>query len=87
MTEELKEKCRELIENEGWHRIGIIDPNPSPLLWNKNVKLMYENMDGRPCVCTALYYHDERRNYFEAVSGPAKGNKMCNLIAFKEIGK
>ena len=35
MTEENKRRCREEIEKGGWHKLGIIDPDPSPLLWDK----------------------------------------------------
>lgn len=87
MDYKMKKYCREKIKNEGWHRLGIIDDDPSSLLWGKNVMLMYENMDGDPCVCTATYIRDDWSKYFRAVDGPAKGNRMANLIAYKEIGE
>lgn len=84
MTEDMKKKCREKIEREGWHRLGILEPNPSFAFCNKEVELMYMNMDGAPCICTALYHSDAFGSYFRAMDGPAKGNRMCNLIAWRE---
>ena len=48
--------------------------------------LMYEDMDGYPQTCEAKYEAGcgcVKR--FIALDGPAKGNVMCNLIAYKEI--
>jgi len=85
MTEENKRKCREIIEKESWNKIGVVEEKPSCLLWNKEVELMYEDMDGHPCKCNALYVHDLCNDYFKATTGPAKGNRMCGLIAYREI--
>ena len=87
MTEDMKKKCREKIEREGWHKLGIVEPKPSPLLRNKEVELMYMDMDGVACVCTALYHRDAFGDYFRAVDGSAKGNKMSNVIAWREKKK
>jgi hypothetical protein len=87
MTEDMKKKCREKIEREGWHKLGIVEPKPSPLFRNKEVELMYMNMDGVACVCTSLYHCDAFDDYFRAVDGPAKGNKMSNVIAWREKKK
>lgn len=84
MTEDMKKKCREKIEREGWHKLGILEPNPSPIFRNKEVELMYMNMDCAPCICTALYHSDAFGSYFIAMDGPAKGNQMYNLIAWRE---
>lgn len=86
MTEENKKRCREEIELRNWHKLGIIEENPSPLLWNKEVELMYEDMDGYPCVCNAIYVHDDfGRIYFRATNGVASGNRMSSCIAYREI--
>lgn len=86
MTEQNKKICRDLIEKEGWSKLGIIEENPSPLLWNKEVELIYEDMDGQPCKCSAIYEHDSfGHTCFRATNGAAKGNRMSACIAYKEI--
>lgn len=86
MTSENKRLCRDLIEKEGWNKLGIIEENPSALLWNKEVELMYEDMDGQPCRCNAIYVHKEfGQKYFQATNGCAKGNRMSSCIAYREI--
>ena len=90
MTEQDKERCREEIVNRGWNRVGQIDPEPDILLWNKDeeVKIIYEDMDGRPCMCNAVVVHDFcGTTYFRATTGAAKGNRMSGVIAYKEIDK
>lgn len=32
MTEENKRRCREEIEKGGWHKLGIIEPDPKPFI-------------------------------------------------------
>ena len=86
MIEERKKICREMIEKEHWHKLGIIEEEPSILVWNKKVMLMYEDMDGYPQTCEAKYESGcGCVNRFIALDGPDKGNVMCNLIAYKEI--
>lgn|GEM_PF-855855 len=86
MTEERKEQMRELIQKEGWNRYGQIDPSPTPLIWNKEVEILYEDMDGYPCRCRAVYeHHSFGKDYFRAMDGPAKGNKMCMVFAWRSI--
>ena len=87
MTSENKKICRDLIAKEGWNKLGIIEEDPSPLLWNEEVELMYEDMDGHPCRCKAIYEHDAWHNCFVATNGTAKGNRMSGCIAYKEIVK
>lgn len=85
MTSENKKLCRDIIAKEGWNKLGIIEECPSPLLWNKEVELMYEDMDGQPCICNAIYEHDSWHNCFVAINGVAKGNRMSNCIAYREV--
>ena len=87
MTEQDKDRCREEISKGGWHRVGQIEPEPDVLLWNKGkeVRIIYEDMDGRPCMCNALVKHENGSTYFRSTSGAAKGNRMCGVIAYKEI--
>ena len=86
MTEENKRRCREEIEKGGWHKLGIIEPDPSPLLWDKEVEIIYEDMDGQPCKCNAIYVYDAfSSNYFRATDGAAKGNRMCGVVAYREL--
>ena len=90
MTEQDKERCREEIEKNGWHRIGQIEPEPDVLLWNKEkeVRIIYENMDGQPRICNAVIVHDfGGSTYFKATTGAAKGNRMSGVIAYREIDK
>ncbi|MDF2950512.1 MAG: hypothetical protein K0S18_95 [Anaerocolumna sp.] len=86
MTEENKKRCREEIELRNWNKLGIIEPNVSPLVWNKEVELMYEDMDGQPCRCNAIYVHNSfGSDYFQATNGMAKGNRMSSCIAYREL--
>lgn len=84
MTEERKEKCRALIHSEKWNRYGIIDKNPSVTQWNKVMEVMYENFDGLPCKCEAVFVKNISNEYFVATTGAAKGNVLSNVFAFKE---
>ena len=84
MTEDNKARCREEIERRNWNRVGIIEPEPI-LFWDKEVSIIYENMDGQPCMCKALVKHENGNTYFRATNGDAKGNRMCGVIAYKEI--
>lgn len=90
MTEQDKECCREEIAKDGWHKVGQIEPEPDVLLWNtdKEVRIIYEDMDGRPCMCNAVVKHDLcGPTYFRATTGAAKGNRMSGVIAYREIDK
>lgn len=85
MTEDLKKICNEEINKNGWNKLGIIEPSPSVLVWNKEVLLMYEDMDGVPCTCRAKYVVDGEGKYFVATDGAAIGNRMGNCIAYKDL--
>ena len=86
MTEHDKSIARERIKTEGWNRYGLIDPIPSPLVWNKEVEILYEDMDGKPCQCRAIYQHIPFGvDFFLATNGDAKGNRMSNVFAWRSI--
>lgn len=90
MTDQDKARCREEISKGGWHKVGQIEPEPSIMLWNtdKEVRIIYENMDGKPCMCNAVVVHSSCGfTYFKATNGDAKGNKMSGVIAYREIDK
>lgn len=86
MTSENKKKMRELIEKEGWNKVGQIEENPSALLWDKEVEILYEDMDGQPCKCNAILVHQSfNSDYFRAINGAASGNRMCGVFAYRII--
>jgi hypothetical protein len=88
MTEYDKERCRSEILKRNWIRVSQIDPEPDVLLWNtdKEVRIIYEDMDGQPCMCNAVVIHDVGGPvYFRATTGPAICNRMSGVIAYKEI--
>ena len=39
MIEERKKICREMIEKQHWNKFGIVEEDPSPLLWNKEIEI------------------------------------------------
>lgn len=60
----------------------------SALVWNKEVEIIYQDMDGQPCKCNAICEKPNFNNaYFRATDGMAKGNKMCDVIAYRPITK
>lgn len=88
MTEENKAKVRAVLADskERWNRYGQIEPNPSPLIWDKEVEIIYEDMDGYPCICKAIYEHQSfGYAYFRATDGPAQGNRMSGVIAWRTL--
>lgn len=81
-----RELARKMIAEEGWNELGIIHENPGPLFWGKEVRILYEDMDGQLCSCQALDTFEEfRGERFTATTGPAKGNIMSNVVAWKEL--
>ena len=89
MTREDRRKCREIIALEsGWHRYGIIDEPPSILDYDKEFEIIYENMDGEACFCSAIYRETNvmgRREFF-ATDGSAKGLQMMYVVAYRVKG-
>lgn len=88
MTKEKRVEMRKLIDNpiSGWHRYGIIDDEPNVLHWNKELEIAYEDMDGEPKKCDAIYVHEFASTpYFQATTGQAKGLKISNVFAYRYI--
>ncbi len=88
MTEENKRSVREEIaKDRNWIVVdGILGEPVSALVWDKEVEIIYEDMDGHPKKCRAIYnYVAFSRSYFRATTGPAKGNRMCGVIAYRPI--
>jgi hypothetical protein len=86
MTEDRKKECRVRVEKENWHKVGIIEPQPSVSYWNKEVEIMYEDMDGYPKTCKAIYVKPfASTEYFKGTSGATNGNRMAKVIAWREI--
>jgi hypothetical protein len=78
----IKQVRREVEEN-GWTIIWLGAEMPCAFL-NDPVELLYEDMDGQPCVCEATYTYDkgcfEFRPYFRRTDGA----KMVKCIAWKK---
>ena len=70
------------VEQNGWTIIWVGADMPCEF-FDEPVMLLYENMDGQPCVCEAIYTYDknafEHRPYFKRTDGA----RMCNCIAWK----
>lgn len=87
MNDEYRRRCREFIAKDGWKRYGIIDEPPSILDVGKEFEIMYEDMDGKPCLCSAVW---EKTNVmgqrrFKAIDGMAKGNWMSAVFAYRVL--
>lgn len=86
MNSENKAEMRKLIDNpvSGWNRYGIIDEAPDVLHWNKEMEVLYEDMDGNPIKCKAIYVHEfAKEPYFEATTGAAKTLRLMNVFAYR----
>ena len=88
MTSNEKALIRDKIEREGWNRYGIIDDEPSVLYWHgdKELEIMYEDMDGRPCFGRAVYIHETfGMPHFVGASGAIMNANMRNVFAWREV--
>ena len=91
MIREMKAEMRKLIDNpeNNWQRYGsVIDDEPSVIYWHgdRELEIAYQDMDGYPVICRAIYNHPTFSSpYFKAISGPAKGNHMSCVFAFREV--
>lgn len=80
-----KREIRNLIENDRkWLRFGLIDENPSPLIWDKPIRVIYKESDGRFMECTAVYVSTGTQRRFKALDGRAQGLFLSNVVAFRE---
>lgn len=82
-----RKTARDMIANKGYKEVGIIHEMPGPLFWGKEVEILYEDMDGRLCECRAKDVAPGPFNseYFIATNGPAKGNHMANVVAWRPL--
>ena len=92
MKTEKRAEMRKMVDNPGsdWKRYGsVIDEEPSVLYWHgdRELQICYEDMDGNAKTCRARYNHPEFGGvpYFVATDGQAKGNRMMNVFAYKEL--
>ena len=87
MTYEHKMMVKDFIsKDKNWVVIdGILGEEVSVLAWGEEVDIIYEDMDGHPCQCRAECIEPSmgRKAFFRATSGPAEGNRMCNVIAYR----
>lgn len=86
MTREDRLRMRTIVDvDDSWNRFGLIDDPPWISDKGKTFEIMYEDMDGRPCRCNAVWTetHVYGRYNFKAVNGPAKGNWMSNVFAYR----
>lgn len=83
MTRENKERVRNELKKGNWVVVdGVLGEEVSALYWGKNVRIIYEDMDGQPQICVANYDYNKKR--FIGVSDWVKGNFMCAVIAYEE---
>lgn len=83
MTRQNKATARKIMAEEGFKRYGIVDDEPDVTLWNKDLEIMYEDMDGYPNRCIATYVCEPAtKSYFRR---KGDGARMVNVFAFKEI--
>lgn len=83
MNDEYKKIVREKVDAENWNIIWIGGEMPCWLL-DEPVELLYEDMDGYPCVCDAIYTSDRSNptmvvKYFKRYDGA----RMMNCIAWR----
>lgn len=80
-------RLRHEVENGGWIIIWAGANMPIAIL-NEPVELIYEDMDGVPCKCDAIYTYGENKNtfripFFERTDGA----HMLNCIAWRYRGR
>ena len=88
MTAENKRRVKdEIAKDKKWVIVdGILGEEVCALYWDKEVEIIYQDMDGQPCKCNAIYHFKNFGNsYFEATNGMAKGNRMCGVIAYRPL--
>ena len=82
MSPDNRKRVRKEVERNGWTIIWAGADMPCEF-FDEPVMLLYEDMDGQPCVCEAIYTHDknafEHRPYFKRTDGA----RMVQCIAWK----
>lgn len=85
MTSENKKRLREVVEHGGWIIIWAGANMPCAYL-DEPVALIYEDMDGCPAVCNAVYTYGDggrRMNAVPFFKRVPDGAHMMNCIAWK----
>lgn len=85
MTSENKKRLREEVEHGGWIIIWAGANMPCAYL-DEPVELIYENMDGYPTVCNAVYTYGDGGSRMNAVpffKRVPDGVHMMNCIAWR----
>ena len=84
MNADDRERVRKIVDQDGWNIIWIGAKMPCEFL-DEEVELLYEDMDGQPCICYAIYTYDKsgfyHNPYFQRKSD---GAKMVRGIAWRK---
>lgn len=83
MSIDNRKRVAKIVKEEDWTIIWVGADMPCQLL-DEQVLLMYEDMDGEPCICEAIYTYDrhyyQHEPYFKRISD---GAHMMQCIAWK----
>ena len=82
MNADNRKKVRRIVEEEGWTVIWVGADMPCEFL-DEPVYLLYEDMDGYPCICEAIYTFDREPYYYRPYFKRKDGARMVNCIAWK----
>nr|DAJ38212.1 MAG TPA: hypothetical protein [Caudoviricetes sp.] len=78
------ERVRKIVNQDGWNIIWIGAKMPCEF-FDEEIELLYEDMDGQPCICYAIYTYDKsgfyHNPYFQRKSD---GAKMGRCIAWRK---
>ena len=84
MNADDRERVRKIVDQDGWNIIWIGAKMPCEFL-DEEVELLYEDMNGQPCICYAIYTYDKsgfyHNPYFQRKSD---GAKMGRCIAWRK---
>ena len=84
MNADDRERVRKIVDQDGWNIIWIGAKMPCEF-FDEEIELLYEDMDGQPCICYAIYTYDKsgfyHSPYFQRKSD---GAKMGRCIAWRK---
>ena len=85
MNADDRERVRKIVDQDGWNIIWIGAKMPCEFL-DEEVELLYEDMDGQPCICYAIYTYDKKRILPSPIFSEKKsdGAKMVRCIAWRK---
>lgn len=86
MNPDNKKRVRKEVERGNWTIIWIGADMPCEFL-NEKVELMYEDMDGQPCICEAVYTHDKNAFTHTPYFKRTDGARMMNCIAWRKANE